>query len=73
MIARLKVILTAAPTYLTSAAAIVTIFASEIAEIIPGQAEGITEGAVVVVGVLTVAINIIRRVTPVLPSERGLL
>lgn len=73
-IARAKVIFTAAPTYLVAASAIVIIVSSEAATVLPaGVATTVGAVALKIVAVLTAAINIIRRVTPVLPSERGIL
>lgn len=70
---RVKVILTAAPTYLTGAAAVVAVLAEEIAKVLPQHAEPIGALALTVTGWLTCAITIIRRVTPVSRSERGVL
>lgn len=73
-IARAKVVFTAAPTYLIAASAIVVIVSSEAATVLPaGAATTVAAVSLKVVAVLTAAINVIRRVTPVLPSERGLL
>ena len=73
-VAKLRVIFTAAVTYLTLGVTIVTIFAEEIAAMLPvGAAEDLTQWALIAVGWLTAAITIIRRVSPVLPDERGIL
>lgn len=74
VLARIRVVLTAAPTYLTALAVILTIFADEITELLPeGPAGQLSDWVVIVTGWLTAAVNIIRRVTPVIPDERGLL
>lgn len=68
---RLRTVLTAAPTYLAALAVIVGIVVDEVlAEWdVPWVA---TVGAIALT-TLAVASRIVRRVTPVLPSERGLL
>lgn len=73
-IARIKVVLTAAVTWLVLASTIVTILSEEIATVLPaGAATDVGAVALKVVAVLGAAVTIIRRVTPVLPDERGLL
>jgi hypothetical protein len=73
-IARVKVVLSAAVTWLVVASSVVTVFADEIAPIIPAPwSERASAIAVTVLGVLAAAIAIIRRVSPVLPDERGIL
>lgn len=76
-IARTRVVLTAAPTYLVSLAVILTIVSEQVAELLPmvpaGTAETVARWLVTAAGSLTAAVSIIRRVTPVLPNERGLL
>lgn len=72
--AQAKVILKAAPTWLTAAAVVLTVLNDEIGGLLPeGAAE--TFGTIVVTAGAWIgaAINIIRRVTPVLPEERGVL
>lgn len=67
---RIKVILRAAPTWITLAIAVLTTLAATL------EAEGMVEVArylVIVIGWLTGAISIIRRVTPVDANERGIL
>jgi hypothetical protein len=74
LITRARVVLTAAVTWLVAASAVVTIFAEEITEVLPDDWQGpFARTVVVVLAVLTAAVNIIRRVTPVLPAQRGLL
>lgn len=73
-IARVKVVLTAAPTYLTAASAAVIIAREEIVELLPEAWQGnAVQVTVTALAWLTAAITIIRRVTPVLPDDRGLL
>lgn len=72
--AKVRVVLTAAVTYLTLAVTVITIFAEEIASVLPeGVAETVGMYGVTAVAWITVAISIIRRVSPVLPEERGIL
>lgn len=74
ILARVKVVVTAAPTYLVGAAAVVTAFSEEIAKILPaGAGEAVARVALVVLSAIAAAIAIIRRVTPVLAIQRGLL
>lgn len=74
MLKRIKVVLQALPTYIVAASAVVTIFAEEIVSVLPSALQGdVTEAAVYVVAVLTAAVNIIRRVEPVIPERIGLL
>lgn len=66
-LARIKVILTAAPTYLTALAVAASVFAQEVG---PGP---VAEWAVTIGAWLTSAVVIIRQVTPVAKDERGIL
>lgn len=74
LIARIKVLLGAMPTYLTVAGVVVMIVTTEIADAIPGE---IGTWAVKIGGyigtVIAVATAIVRKVTPVLDSQTGLL
>ena len=72
-LARVRVLLTAAPTYISTATALVVIFSAEIGALFPGAADDIAAWSVRVLAVLAGAANIVRRVAPVLPAERGLL
>ena len=65
MIARLKVILESIVTW----AMVLVVAATAVAEAFPTFAQWM----VTVVAVLTGIVFVIRRVTPVLPAERGLL
>ena len=69
VLARVRVLLTAAPTYLVAAAAVVQVVVAELGDDWPAVAAGGTR----VLAVLAAATAIVRRVTPVLPVERGLL
>lgn len=69
---RLLVILRAAPTYLTALALVAGILVDELGDIAGIPAVVVQTIAAVAAG-LAVAITIIRRVTPVLDSARGLL
>lgn len=74
LLARASVVLHAAPTYLVIASSIVTLIADEVAAVLPaGQATTVGALAVRVVGILGAAVGIIRRVTPVVDGDRGLL
>jgi len=71
---RLKVLLTAAVTYITIIQAVLVIFSEELASLFAdGDAQTVVATIVKVIAVLGAVVTIIRRVTPVLPSERGLL
>lgn len=67
------VILKAAPTYLTGAAVVLTVFHEEIAGLLPESQETLGSYVTLVVAWLGAATQIIRRVTPVAPAERGIL
>ena len=67
MIERVHTVLTAAVTWLTAAGAIAAILVEELADM-PAVADIAAQAAVVI----ATATIIIRRVTPVLPDERGL-
>lgn len=72
MTEKLKVIASAAVTWLIAASVVVSAAAPQIAELFPANAEAITEWAARVVAWLGAAVLIVRRVTPVPPSERGI-
>lgn len=72
-IARIKVIAGAAVTWLVAASTTVTIFSDEIVKVVPDQAQGIGSVSLKIVAWLGAAIAIIRRVTPVIPEDRGIL
>lgn len=73
LIARLKVFFGALPTWLVIASAVITIFSEEIASVLPaGPGETIGRIAVILLAVIGAALNIVRRVTPVIAAQRGL-
>lgn len=73
-LARVKVILRAAPTYLVALGAILTILVDELT---PYADVPAVEWVLRVLGVLVVvagvAVSIVRRVEPVVPERRGVL
>lgn len=73
-IARVKVVLAAAVTWIVVASTVVTLASDEIAKVLPaGDAETVGAVATKIVTVLLTVVAIIRRVQPVLPAERGIL
>lgn len=71
---RLRIIATAAPTWLTAASTVLLIIHSEIAGLLPaGVAERLGSIVLVAVAWLGAAVAIIRRVTPVPVEQRGVL
>lgn len=74
LLARIRVLLHAAPSYLTVAAVVVTIISQELGDALPGNASTIVaKAAGAVLAVIATATAIVRRVTPVLAEDRGLL
>lgn len=68
------VVLKAAPTWLTLTAVILNILAEEIGGVLPaGSAELFGEWVIRIGAWLGAAVHLIRRLTPVLPDERGIL
>jgi hypothetical protein len=71
---RVKVVLGNISTWLIAAAAVISIFAEEIVKVLPEDWEGsVSQAVVVILGVITAAVAIIRRVTPVIGEQQGLL
>lgn len=71
---QVKVVAGSAVTWMTVASTAVVIVSDELAKVLPaGAAETVGAVSVKVVAVLGAAVAIIRRVSPVLPSARGLL
>jgi hypothetical protein len=68
LVPRVLVVLKAAPAYLVAVSTVITIVLSEI----DGPAPVVRYGAIAVAA-LASAVSIIRRVTPVIESQRGLL
>lgn len=74
LLARVRVLLGAAPTYLVALAAILTIVVDELAPFADDPAIAwVVRILGVILTIVGVAVAIVRRVTPVLPAERGLL
>lgn len=71
--AKAKVVLTAAITWLVALEAALVILADELAPLIPAPwSDRINAGLLIAIGIIATAVAIIRRVTPVIPSERGI-
>jgi hypothetical protein len=74
LIARIRVLLKAAPAQLVAATSVVTIVVDETGKVLPhGWQDNAAQIGGVVLIVLGAATAIVRRVTPVIESERGLL
>lgn len=74
LLARLRVIATAAPTWLAAISAAAPFIADDIAHQLPDSWARPTARVVLTIGGLaTAAIQTIRRLTPVPPSQRGVL
>lgn len=74
LIARIRVLLNAAPTYLAAAGVIIAVLADEVGKLAPtGWQDNAVQILGVLAGIVAAATAIVRRVTPVLPAERGLL
>ena len=69
---RIRVVLTAAVTYLTLAAVVLGIFSEEIGNVFQ-LPDAVGQVIAAVASTIAVAIAIIRRVEPVIPSRRGLV
>lgn len=74
MIARLKVIIKALPTWLAVVALAAPMVAEEAASVLPAPwSAHVTAVLLTVAAVAAAVVRTIQRVTPVLPAERGLL
>ena len=72
-VTRVLTLIKALPTWLTAAAAVIAIFSEEIVDLLPESWQGgFSQGVLVVLAILAAAVNIVRRVTPVVSAERGL-
>lgn len=70
----LKVVLTSAPTVIVAVTVAVGLVAQSLVDVLPDQYDGkVTKVAAWVVLALTGLANIVRRVTPVVESARGVL
>ena len=72
LLTRIKVVLSAAPTYLILVSTAVSLASSQIAELVPQQAEAITHYTAPILTALAVIVVIVRSVTTVLPEHRNL-
>lgn len=70
---RVRVLLRAAPTWLVGAAIVVSSFSEEVGSRFPGSSDEIAAVAGPVLAGIAAAVAIVRRVTPVVAAERGLL
>lgn len=72
---KVRVIFTAAPTYLAAAGTTIAIVAFEASKVLPsGWQDNAAQISGIAVGILGAAVTIIRRVTPVIfPADRGIL
>lgn len=73
LIARARVVLRAAPTWLTAVSVVLTAAAREISTVAPDGGEDVVRWLVTAAAWLASAVAIIRRVTPVPAQERGVL
>lgn len=71
--AKVRVVLSAAVTYITIITVAATAFVSQFGDLLPDSWHWITDWILKAVVVLAGAVAIIRRVTPVLPADRGIL
>lgn len=73
LIARARVVLRAAPTWLTAVSVVLTAAAHEISTVAPSGSEDVVRWLLTAAAWLASAVSIIRRVTPVAAGERGVL
>lgn len=74
LLSRVRVFFKSAPTYLVAAATVVTIITEELSQELTGDvAANVVSIGGKAVSIIGAAVAIIRRVTPVLPDERGML
>lgn len=74
LLARVIVVLKAAPTYLVAASAAISAAAQPIADVLPDALQGRFASDVVrITGALAAAVLTVRRVTPVAEQLKGLL
>lgn len=74
LIDRATVVLKAAPTYILAVSTGITLFAGELVEVLPTDVGGpVAEWTARAVAFLAGVVTVIRRVTPVAESARGLL
>jgi hypothetical protein len=71
---RLRVLLKAAPTWLAAVAAVLGVIAAEVVPNLPDNLAAKVGGVVAFgLSIVAAATAVVRRVTPVLPPERGIL
>jgi hypothetical protein len=70
---RVRVVLTALPTWLGAVSLAAPIVAQQIATVFPHGAEHVVSVVVTAGGVATAAVTVIRRLTPVPADQQGLL
>ena len=69
-----KVVLKAAPLWISAALAFVTLVVTDVVPLLPDAWQGnVLSVTGTVIAVLTAALTIVRRVTPVEPDQRGIL
>lgn len=74
LLSRVRVLLTAAPTWLAGAGVVVAVVSEEVAKNLPsGWEDNALQIGGIAAGILGSALAIVRRVTPVFGAERGLL
>ena len=71
--ARTRVVFTQVVTYLVAAASALTFFREQVAAVFPDQAEGVAAIVTPILGVIAIAVLVIRRGSPVPAAEHGLL
>lgn len=71
---RVVVVLKAAPTWMLMISTVITVASPQIVDLLPDSLNAVvTKYTTIIVGMLGSAIILIRRLTPVLPNERGIL
>jgi len=73
LIARARVVLRAAPTWLTALSVMLTAAAHEISTVAPDGGQDVVRWLITAAAWLASAVAIIRRVTPVPADQRGIL
>lgn len=73
LIRKARTVLTALPTFLAVVALVAPIVAEEAAQVLPAPwSERVTAVALTVAAVAAAVVQVVRRVTPVIDSARGL-
>lgn len=64
----------ALPTYLAIAAAVIPVLASSIADVVPnGWEDDVVRWGLTAAGIITAVTQVVKRVTPVLKHQQGIL